>query len=171
MPLYADHCAACHGTQLQGTDSGVALLGGALRSGDTVRALQQSIKNGHIALGQLDYTDTLSGTEIKGLAIYIGDLKLCHLLWRGVSTVALQRADRSLKGSSLRMVFDGNSLTHCEALIKKLARIRDIEVGYDGLLYVLLESKAVSNTVKLKPADDAPTTALLSKTGVRAAPD
>ncbi len=49
----------------------------------------------------------------------------------------------SLKGGSLyRMVFAGNRLIRTETLIKDLARIRDIEVGYDGLVYILVENKA-----------------------------
>jgi glucose/arabinose dehydrogenase len=59
----------------------------------------------------------------------------------------------SLKGSSLfRMVFDGNRFVHSETLIKDLARIRDIEVGTDGLVYMLLENKAGSSIVRLLPA-------------------
>ena len=58
----------------------------------------------------------------------------------------------SLKGSSLfRMVFDGNQLVHQETLIKDLARIRDVEVGYDGLVYLLLETGGGSSIVKLVP--------------------
>ena len=58
----------------------------------------------------------------------------------------------SLKGSSLfRMVFDGRELKHRETLIKDLARIRDVEVGYDGLVYLLLENEAGSSIVRLSP--------------------
>ncbi|NOX51043.1 MAG: hypothetical protein GXP16_10995 [Gammaproteobacteria bacterium] len=59
----------------------------------------------------------------------------------------------SLKGSSLfRMVFEGKNLVHRETLIKDLARIRDVEVGFDGLVYLLLENKAGSTIVKLVPS-------------------
>ncbi|MCR9258711.1 MAG: PQQ-dependent sugar dehydrogenase [Pseudomonadaceae bacterium] len=58
----------------------------------------------------------------------------------------------SLKGSSLfRMAFDGRRLIHQETLIKDLARIRDVEVGYDGIVYLLLENEAGSSIVKLTP--------------------
>jgi glucose/arabinose dehydrogenase len=61
----------------------------------------------------------------------------------------------SLKGSSLyRLVFDGNKLIHKETLIKDLARIRDVEVGYDGLVYLLLENKAGSKIVRLVPVGE-----------------
>ncbi|MEO2175137.1 MAG: PQQ-dependent sugar dehydrogenase [bacterium] len=59
----------------------------------------------------------------------------------------------SLKGSSLfRLVFDGNKLVHRETLFKDLARIRDVEIGYDGLVYLLLENKAGSKIVRLVPS-------------------
>jgi glucose/arabinose dehydrogenase len=58
----------------------------------------------------------------------------------------------SLKGSSLyRMHFDGNTFAHREILIKDLARIRDIEVGYDSLVYLLLENENGSSIVRLTP--------------------
>jgi len=58
----------------------------------------------------------------------------------------------SLKGGSLyRMVFAGRELTHRETLIKDLARIRDVETGYDGLVYLLVETKAGSSILRLVP--------------------
>ena len=58
----------------------------------------------------------------------------------------------SLKGSSLfRYVFDGNKVVHKETLIKDLARIRDVEIGYDGFVYLLLEVKNGSMIVRLVP--------------------
>ncbi len=62
----------------------------------------------------------------------------------------------SLKNGSLfRMVFDGRTLVHRETLIEDLARIRDVEVGYDGLVYLLLENAAGSAIVRLVPDDEA----------------
>eukprot|EP00752_Nemacystus_decipiens_P017191 g15400.t1 len=59
----------------------------------------------------------------------------------------------SLKGSSLyRMAFDGRELIARETLVSDLARIRDVEIGYDGLVYLLLENKAGSMIVRLVPA-------------------
>lgn len=81
----------------------------------------------------------------------------------GISSFVFYASDRfphwqnnvligSLKGSSLyRMVFDGTTLVHKETLIEDLARIRDIEVGYDGLVYLLLENRDGSSIVKLVP--------------------
>jgi glucose/arabinose dehydrogenase len=42
---------------------------------------------------------------------------------------------------------------HKETLIKDLARIRDVEIGYDGLVYLLLENKNGSEIVRLVPTD------------------
>ena len=52
------------------------------------------------------------------------------------------------------MAFDGNKLIHRETLIKDLARIRDVEIGNDGLVYLLLESEGGSSIVKLVPEPD-----------------
>ncbi len=60
----------------------------------------------------------------------------------------------SLKGCSLyRMVFDGNKLMHRETVLSDLARIRDVEIGYDGLPYLLLENEAGSSIVRLVPEE------------------
>ena len=62
----------------------------------------------------------------------------------------------SLKGCSLyRMVFNGDKLVHRETLISDLARIRDVEIGYDGLPYLLLENEAGSRIVRLVPTDQS----------------
>ncbi|MFK7912771.1 MAG: PQQ-dependent sugar dehydrogenase [Pseudomonadales bacterium] len=76
VPMFADNCGQCHGANLEGTERGVALIAGELRSGDSVGALQNSIKNGHVGLGHLEFMDALSATEIKGLAIYIGERRM-----------------------------------------------------------------------------------------------
>jgi glucose/arabinose dehydrogenase len=76
VPLYADNCAQCHGAQLEGTDKGLALVGSDLPGGDSVYALQQSIRHAHIAQHQLAITESLTDIEIKGLAIFIGERRL-----------------------------------------------------------------------------------------------
>ena len=58
----------------------------------------------------------------------------------------------SLKASELyRLEIEDNKLVHKETLIRNLARIRDIEVGYDDLIYLLLESDAGGEIVRLVP--------------------
>ena len=48
-------------------------------------------------------------------------------------------------------------MKHKETLIKDLARIRDVEVGYDGLVYLLLENKAGSKIDRLVPSGEQQT--------------
>lgn len=40
---------------------------------------------------------------------------------------------------------------HTETLLKGLARIRDVEVGPDGLIYLLLEHASGAKIVRLVP--------------------
>ena len=69
--------------------------------------------------------------------------------WRGNALVG------SLKGSELyRIVLDENDrFVHYEVLIKQLARIRDIEMGPDGNVYLLLEHTDGGQIVRLVPVD------------------
>ena len=76
VPLFADNCGQCHGNELQGTEMGVALLNSELSGGDSVAALQNSIKNSHANFGKPAFATTLTNIDIKGLAIYIGERRL-----------------------------------------------------------------------------------------------
>ena len=69
--------------------------------------------------------------------------------WRGNALVG------SLKGSELyRIVLDENDrFVHYEVLIKQLARIRDIEMGPDGNVYLLLEHTDGGQIVRLVSVD------------------
>ena len=51
-----------------------------------------------------------------------------------------------------RVVLDGNNVVDPETLIKSLARIRDIEAGADGNVYLLLEHDDGGKIVRLVPA-------------------
>lgn len=68
--------------------------------------------------------------------------------WRGNALVT------SLKGSELyRVVLDSEQrLVSSEVLLTQLARIRDIETGPDGTIYLLLEHASGGQIVKLVPA-------------------
>ena len=69
--------------------------------------------------------------------------------WRGDALVT------SLKGSELYRVEldEQNRLISYEVLLRQLARIRDIETGPDGNIYLLLEHKAGGQIVRLVPTD------------------
>jgi glucose/arabinose dehydrogenase len=67
--------------------------------------------------------------------------------WRGHLIVG------SLKATELyRFVVDGDQHVHSEILLEDLARIRDVESGPDGMIYLLLEHEAGSQIVRLSPA-------------------
>jgi len=58
----------------------------------------------------------------------------------------------TLKATELyRMVIDGEQVVHIETLLSNFARIRDIETGYDGNVYLLLEHASGGHIVRLVP--------------------
>jgi len=59
----------------------------------------------------------------------------------------------SLKARTLyRMKFKDNKLVHTETLLSELARFRDIEIGNNGEIYVLLEHNSGGQILRLVPA-------------------
>ena len=58
----------------------------------------------------------------------------------------------SLKGSDLvRFVFEDGQEVERETLIEDLARIRDIETGPGGVIYLLLEHASGGQIVRMTP--------------------
>ena len=67
--------------------------------------------------------------------------------WRGNMLVG------TLKATELyRMELKNDRVTHVETLVKGLGRIRDVAVGVDGAVYLLLEHKSGSRILRLVPA-------------------
>jgi glucose/arabinose dehydrogenase len=67
--------------------------------------------------------------------------------WRGNMLVG------TLKATELyRMVIDEDHVVHSETLLEGLGRIRDVEVGPDGGVYLLLEHRSGARIVRLVPA-------------------
>ena len=54
--------------------------------------------------------------------------------------------------SLFRFVIEDNRLVGRENLLEGFARVRDIEAGYNGEIYLLLEHNAGSKIVRLVPA-------------------
>ena len=50
------------------------------------------------------------------------------------------------------MVVDGDRVVHSETLLAGLGRIRDIAIGPDGVVYLLLEHASGGRIVRLVPA-------------------
>ena len=62
----------------------------------------------------------------------------------------------TLKATELyRMVIEDDRVVHTETLLKGLARLRDIEVGSDGLIYLLLEHASGGQILRLVPQGSA----------------
>ncbi len=58
----------------------------------------------------------------------------------------------TLKATEIyRMVLEGDEVVHTEILLQDLARIRDIETGLDGAIYLLLEHASGGQIVRLVP--------------------
>ncbi|HEY5646909.1 MAG TPA: PQQ-dependent sugar dehydrogenase [Pseudomonadales bacterium] len=90
--------------------------------------------------------DLTPSPAVSSFVIYRGD---AFPGWEGDFIVG------SLKATELyRFEIDGDEFKHRERLIGDLARVRDVEVGPDGLVYLLLEHDTGSQIVRLVPEDD-----------------
>ena len=89
--------------------------------------------------------DLTPSPAVSSFVVYDGDL---FPVWRGNLIVG------SLKGTDLyRIVLEGGVAVHLEVLVDDLARIRDVETGPDGRIYLLLEHGSGGQIVRLVPAD------------------
>lgn len=88
--------------------------------------------------------DLTPSVAVSSFVFYEGD---AFPGWRGQMLVG------SLKGSDLyRFALEDGALLERETIIEDLARIRDIEVGLRGAVYLLLEHAAGSLIVRMDPA-------------------
>ncbi len=87
--------------------------------------------------------DLTPSPAVSSFIIYAGD---AFPGWQGSFLVG------SLKATELyRFVIEDDKLVHTELLIEDLARIRDIESGADGTIYLLLEHGSGSQIVRMIP--------------------
>ena len=68
-----ENCASCHGTDLEGTSAGPALVDVELKNGDQVAQLIASITSGTADTTSHAWGETLSPQEIKGLALFVSE--------------------------------------------------------------------------------------------------
>jgi glucose/arabinose dehydrogenase/cytochrome c5 len=88
--------------------------------------------------------DLTPAPAVSSFVVYYGD---AFRKWRGNLLVG------SLKATELyRMEVKGNRVVRRETLLAGLGRIRDVAVGRDGLVYLLLEHQSGSRVVRLVPA-------------------
>ncbi len=71
--LYHRHCAVCHGTALAGAAQGPALVGVDLAYGGGIEGIARSIAAGMPEEGMPSWSETLSATEIRSIAIFIAE--------------------------------------------------------------------------------------------------
>jgi len=68
---FQEHCAVCHGEQMQGAPQGTLLVGQSLVHGDSMQSLTASIANGFPDKGMPAWADILQAWEINTLALLI----------------------------------------------------------------------------------------------------
>jgi glucose/arabinose dehydrogenase len=89
--------------------------------------------------------DMTPAPAVSSFIFYDGDL---FPRWRDNIIVG------SLKATELyRIVLEGDKAIHRELLLGDLARIRDVENGPDGAIYLLLEHASGGQIVRLVPAE------------------
>ena len=66
-------CAGCHGENLEGGQDGPALVGVALKHGDSTEQLIQSIGDGVAGTTMVGWKDKLSPELVKGLALFVSE--------------------------------------------------------------------------------------------------
>ena len=93
----------------------------------------------------VDWTPAIA---ISNLLFYAGD---DFPQWQGNIIAGTLRAT-----DLLRMEVEDGEVVHTEVLLENLARFRDIAHGPNGELYLLLENKAGSMIVHLKPWGQTP---------------
>ncbi len=88
--------------------------------------------------------DLTPAPAVSSFVFYEGD---AFPAWRGQMLVGSLRA-----ADLFRVRIDGDRFVEKETLIEDLARVRDVEVGVDGLVYLLLEHAAGWTIARLVPA-------------------
>jgi glucose/arabinose dehydrogenase len=89
--------------------------------------------------------DLTPAPAVSSFALYRGD---AFPGWQNDAVVG------TLKATELyRFVIEGERVVHRETLLRNLARIRDVEVGPDGFVYLLLEHATGGRIVRLVPAE------------------
>ena len=73
--VYSQHCANCHGKQMEGNAHASALVGNELKHGESITLLSQGIEKGYLEQGMPAFGEMLSEGEIKGVAIYISEMR------------------------------------------------------------------------------------------------
>ena len=79
--LFDEHCAVCHGKNLQGAAQGVALVGRVLKHGDAIEELVSSIGQGAPDKGMPAWSPVLNPVQVRSLAIYVAEQRAGLNAW------------------------------------------------------------------------------------------
>ena len=74
--LYSNQCAVCHGSDMLGTAQGGPLIGIELIEGDSVSDIEKVISEGRPNQGMPSWSETLSVSDIRTLAIFIAESRV-----------------------------------------------------------------------------------------------
>ena len=74
--LYSNQCAVCHGSDMLGTAQGGPLIGIELIGGDSVSDIEKVISEGRPNQGMPSWSETLSVSDIRTLAIFIAESRV-----------------------------------------------------------------------------------------------
>ena len=140
------------------------------RGGDEANILRPGLNYGWplVSLG-VDYDGfPIRYAEKLGIEFDPDDLESTTIDWTpslGVSSIVFYRGDAfpswrndllvaTLKQMELlRVVVDGDEVLHSEVLIPPLGRFRDVEVGPDGAVYLLVEHSKGSQILRMEPSE------------------
>ncbi len=70
---FGEHCASCHGSELQGGELGPPLIGVELQNGDSTEALIRAIGGGYPERGMPGFGQVLPPELVKGLALFVSE--------------------------------------------------------------------------------------------------
>lgn len=73
LVAWNENCASCHGSALEGTENGPALVDAELKHGDTVEEMIAVIANGVPGTTMTGWEGTLSPQQIKALALFTSE--------------------------------------------------------------------------------------------------
>jgi aldose sugar dehydrogenase len=117
--LYAEHCAVCHGDNLQGAAQGTPLIGIELKHGDSIAAISKSIADGVPGTSMPAWSATLDADKVAQLSYLIRERRA-------------NLAYTDFKIGTLPTLPEGNIVSEAQTF-----RVETFATGIDDLPYSL----------------------------------
>lgn len=109
--LFKEYCAVCHGENLEGAAQGTPLVGTDLIHGAEIAQVTNSITGGFADKGMPAWSETLTEQEIKGLALWVIELRegmtMSDLRLTTEFTIPTEVIKTQLHDFRLELVVDG----------------------------------------------------------------